>query len=147
MPRGKDGGKRFDFLDNVVAEPEDITGAPTAGPGQKPSPADPAPEKAESQPPAETQPSQHRMPAASPPEPVRPYLFQTFSRSEPLAPLGNRIRLPAKHHLEDYVRVLKRAGYPATESRILEALMLQLDDTEVRRRVTLYLVGTDVLMD
>jgi hypothetical protein len=83
---------------------------------------------------------------ASPPPALasssQPYLFQPVSRTEPLAPLGNRVRLPAKHALEDYVRTLKRDGYPATEARVLEALMLLLDeDPAVQARVTHYLTG------
>lgn len=81
-------------------------------------------------------------PAPAPVNASQPYLFQPVPRTEPLAPLGNRVRLPAKHALEDYVRMLKRDGYPATEARVLEALMLLLDeDAGVQARVTEYLTG------
>lgn len=71
-----------------------------------------------------------------------PYLFQQHSRTEPQAPLGNRVRLAAKHVLEDYVRSLKRAGYPATEARVMEAMMLLLNEDEIlRTKVTAYLTG------
>lgn len=107
---------RFDFLDEVAAEPA----APT--------------EKVRTD---QIKPSTE---AISPSE--TPYLFQPHPRTEPQAPLGNRVRLAAKHHLEDYVRDLKRAGYPATEARVLEALMLLLgEDDTTRRAVTLYLTG------
>lgn len=102
---------RFDFLDEVVAEP---------APGMEADPSPVPPQVSERQ----------------------PYLFQPVPRTEPLAPLGNRVRLPAKHALEDYVRALKRDGYPATEARVLEALMLLLnEDTTVQARVTEYLTG------
>ena len=78
----------------------------------------------------------------SPGQQDRPYLYQQHPRTEPLAPLGNRVRLPAKHALEDYVRELKRAGYPATEARVLEALMLMIDeDSEMKSRLHVYLTG------
>lgn len=71
-----------------------------------------------------------------------PYLYQQHPRNEPQAPLGNRVRLPAKHALEDYVRSLKRAGHPATEARVLEALMLLIDeDSELKSKLTVYLTG------
>lgn len=102
---------RFDFLDEVAAEP-----APAKEAASTPMPA----QGSEGQ----------------------PYLFQPVPRTEPLAPLGNRVRLPAKHALEDYVRALKRDGYPATEARVLEALMLLLgEDSAVQARVTQYLTG------
>lgn len=104
---------RFDFLDEVVAEP---TPTKEASPSPVPTPAQVSED--------------------------RPYLFQPMPRNEPLAPLGNRVRLPAKHALEDYVRTLKRDGYPATEARVLEALMLLLgEDLALQARVTQYLTG------
>lgn len=79
----------------------------------------------------------------SPGQQDRPYLYQQHPRTEPLAPLGNRVRLPAKHALEDYVRDLKRAGHPATEARVLEALMLLVqEDVEVKRKLDAYLTGS-----
>ena len=102
---------RFDFLNEVAAEPTPSTSEATT-----PTPSTPATDT--------------------------PYLFQQHPRTEAQAPLGNRVRLPAKHALEDYVRDLKRAGYPATEARVLEALMLTLrDDPDVRSKVTTYLTG------
>ncbi len=89
--------RRFDFLDEVAAEP---------------------------QPAIESVPQS--TPATTTPGTKTAYLYQAHSRTEPLAPLGNRVRLPAKHILEDFVRDLKRAGHPATETRALEALMLLL---------------------
>ncbi|GHF65231.1 hypothetical protein HNQ07_004706 [Deinococcus metalli] len=114
----KKAGNRFNFLDEVAGEPATDQG---------------------STPPA--------APAAAPPVEPRtaesgPYLFRQHPRGEPQAPLGNRIALPAKHVLEDYVRGLKRAGYPATEARVLEGLLLLLqDDPEVRARLATYLTG------
>lgn len=105
---------RFDFLDEVAAEPA----TPTEPQAQVRS--DPVP----------------------PEGPTPPYLFRQFPRTDPQAPLGNRVRLEAKHHLEDYTRDLKRAGYPATEARVLEALMLLLaEDATLRRTLTAYLTG------
>lgn len=113
MPRKPD---RFGFLDEVAAEP--------ATPDEKVS-SD------------EIRPSVEDTNASA-----TPYLFQQHPRTEPQAPLGNRVRLVAKHHLEDYVRDLKRAGYPATEARVLEALMLLLgEDDTTRRLVSAYLTG------
>lgn len=108
-------GSRFDFLDEVAAEePQEVQEPETGNPVTVPSAA----------------------PQAG------PYLFQQHPRNEPLAPLGNRVRLPAKHSLEDYVRELKRAGYPATEARVLEALMLMIDeDSEMKSRLHVYLTG------
>lgn len=107
---------RFDFLDEVAAEPTAST------------------EKVSSD---EIKPGTEDTNSSS-----TPYLFQQHPRTEPQAPLGNRVRLVAKHHLEDYVRDLKRAGYPATEARVLEALMLLLGEDEATRRlVSVYLTG------
>lgn len=107
---------RFDFLDEVAAEP--------AVPTEK----------------ASSDGIETRTEKASPS--ATPYLFQQHPRTESQAPLGNRVRLVAKHHLEDYVRDLKRAGFPATEARVLEALMLLLgEDDATRKAVSLYLTG------
>lgn len=107
---------RFGFLDEVTAEPAAST------------------ERVRS--------DQIKPSAETPSASEAPYLFQPHPRTEPQAPLGNRVRLVAKHHLEDYVRDLKRAGYPATEARVLEALMLLLgEDDTTRRAVTSYLTG------
>lgn len=112
MTRNK---SRFDFLDEVTAEPA----TPTEPQAQVRSDLNTSPEQA-----------------------ATPYLFRQFSRTDPQAPLGNRVRLEAKHHLEDYTRDLKRAGYPATEARVLEALMLLLaEDATLRSTLTTYLTG------
>jgi hypothetical protein len=72
------------------------------------------------------------------PEPAA-YLLRRFPRDEALARLGNGVRASSKHHLEDYVRELKRGGWPATEARVMEALfeLLDLDPAfRPRRRTT-----------
>lgn len=110
---------RFDFLDEVAAEPQPVIDSIATS-----------------------------TPASTTPITRTAYLYQAHSRTEPLAPLGNRVRLPAKHILEDFVRDLKRAGHPATETRALEALMLLLaEDAEVRARVAIYLTGSEELTD
>lgn len=107
---------RFGFLDEVTSEPSPSQAAPQA-----------------------TAPT---TPETSPESDDRPYLFRQHPRGEPQAPLGNRINLQAKHVLEDYVRGLKRAGYPATEARVLEGLLLLLaEDGEVQVKLSTYLTG------
>lgn len=70
------------------------------------------------------------------------YLLRRFPRDEALARLGNGVRASSKHHLEDYVRELKRGGWPATEARVMEALFELLDiDAAFRARATVYLTG------
>ena len=71
-----------------------------------------------------------------------PYLLRRFPRDEALARLGNGVRSSSKHHLEDYVRELKRRGWPATEARVMEALFELLDrNPEFRKLATEYLTG------
>lgn len=75
-------------------------------------------------------------------EAPEPYLLRRFAREEAVARLGNGVRASTKHRLEDYVRELKRAGWPATEARVMEAMFELLDeDPDFRARVTLYLTG------
>ena len=70
------------------------------------------------------------------------YLLRRFARDEALARLGNGVRASSKHHLEDYVRELKRGGWPATEARVMEALFELLDlDPAFRATATHYLTG------
>lgn len=81
-------------------------------------------------------------PAAPAGESSGPYLLRRFSRDEAVARLGNGVRAPTKHRLEDYVRELKRGGWPATEARVMEAMFELLDeDPDFRARVTTYLTG------
>lgn len=70
------------------------------------------------------------------------YLLRRFPRDEALARMGNGVRASSKHHLEDYVRDLKRSGWPATEARVMEALFELLEaDSEFRTLATRYLTG------
>lgn len=84
-------------------------------------------------------------PAQAMTEPVAltgPYLTRSFPRGEPAVGLGARVRVAAKYVLEDYTQSLKRAGWPATETRVMEAMFHLLEeDVEVRARVTRYLTG------
>ena len=71
-----------------------------------------------------------------------PYLLRRFAREEAVARLGNGVRAATKHRLEDYVRELKRGGWPATEARVMEGMFELLDeDLAFRARVTTYLTG------
>ena len=71
-----------------------------------------------------------------------PYLLRRFAREEAVARLGNGVRAATKHRLEDYVRELKRGGWPATEARVMEGMFELLDeDPDFRARVTAYLTG------
>lgn len=71
-----------------------------------------------------------------------PYLLRRFAREEAVARLGNGVRAATKHRLEDYVRELKREGWPATEARVMEGMFELLDeDPDFRVRVTIYLTG------
>jgi hypothetical protein len=71
-----------------------------------------------------------------------PYLLRRFAREEAVARLGNGVRAATKHRLEDYVRELKRGGWPATEARVMEGMFELLDeDPDFRNRVTVYLTG------
>lgn len=75
-----------------------------------------------------------------------PYLLRRFPRDEALARLGNGVRAASKYHLEDYVRALKRAGWPASEARAIEAMFELLGaDQAFREKVTTYLTGKDNL--
>ena len=70
------------------------------------------------------------------------YLLRRFQRDEAVARLGNGVRAACKYRLEDYVRELKRDGWPATEARVMEAMFELLDaDPEFRASVTTYLTG------
>ena len=70
------------------------------------------------------------------------YLTRSFPRGEPTVGLGARVRVAAKYVLEDYTQSLKRAGWPATEARVMEAMFHLLEeDADVRARVTAYLTG------
>ena len=91
-------------------------------------------------------------PAASPVSPVvpapageaedGPYLLRRFPKEEAVARLGNGVRASSKYRLEDYVRELKRDGWPATEARVTEAMFELLDeDAAFRTRVRDYLIG------
>ncbi|GAA4004074.1 hypothetical protein GCM10022631_13740 [Deinococcus rubellus] len=74
--------------------------------------------------------------------PGGPYLLRRFPRGEPTAPLGHKVRLDPKYLLEDYVRQLKRDGWPASESRVMEAMFeLMASNTSWREELTRYLTG------
>ncbi|CAM3929302.1 hypothetical protein [Deinococcus marmoris] len=135
--------RRFDFLDNLQTEghtPPNTPGTATSettGNGQL---MESVQESIDPALPATTA----RIPAQ---ESARPYLYEPMNRNEAQAPLGNRVRLTAKHELEDYVRALKRAGHPATEGRVLEALMLLLKDHAIQAQVNSFLTGREQLQD
>lgn len=145
-------GRRFDFLDDVQAKnaapdgelPTSVVSSEPAGTGDPIAPA------LKSAPPFAPAIRKNPAPPMTEPrvlaqEPPRAYLYEPTDRHEAQAPLGNRVRLVAKHELEDYVRALKRAGHPATEGRVLEALMLLLNDDMVQARVNDFLTGKERL--
>ena len=71
-----------------------------------------------------------------------PYLLRRFPRDEAVARLGTGVRASSKYRLEDYVRELKRDGWPATEARVMEAMFELLDeDPSFRARVREHLTG------
>ena len=69
------------------------------------------------------------------------YLYRSRPLAATVVPLGNRVELSAKVALECYVREIKKAGHPATETRVMEAMMLLLEHAPVRQLVTNYLTG------
>ncbi|WP_161884241.1 hypothetical protein [Deinococcus alpinitundrae] len=135
--------RRFGFLDPVTDQdnPESSVAAAALVPSSVPQ----APLKiAVSSPKEDATTWEPVVPISSAVErPSGPYLLRRFPRGEPTAPLGHKVRLEPKYLLEDYVRQLKRDGWPASESRVMEAMFeLMADNPSWREELTRYLTGS-----
>ncbi len=80
-------------------------------------------------------------------EPARPavqapYLLRPVAQEAQIQ-AGLRLRASLKHQLAQYVLDLKQMGYPASEAKVVEVLIMSLDDPEQRRRITRVLTGQD----
>ncbi len=71
-----------------------------------------------------------------------PYLLRPMAQEAQIQ-AGLRLRASLKHQLARYVLDLKQTGYPASEAKVVEVLIMSLDDPEQRRRITSVLTGQD----
>ena len=87
-----------------------------------------------------------REPVTEPAVPEQPaisaYLLQRFPKAEAQARLGNGVRAATKYALEDYVKRLKRQGWPASEAHVMEGMFILVERSpEFRDVLTRFLTG------